>query len=385
MKLRSVAEQQVIKIRSEMESARTRITKLEEDVKHLGAKQKVLPIKPMFSDHSKVVENDISNDSLNQSFLMCLKRLQDVLKELKLTSALSRCSDLKDPSQEIQEILDSVYAAVREFAPKMNHLILESCRPLTKVAKISSDTIQGEKTDKQTVEHYSEKLVSSSFDQKLKDERYKYSEYLFEVSDKNRRFEYVSTASSEIQTSVMVKGCRTQLTRDTNLVKSASPKSPQVSDASQKKQNDVSFACPQNSSRNVTNNFCVNSLKSLQNNLEEILQELNGKINDASSDEMNSRSQLTINGNFSDLTNQESEPHYSMDFDSFRTSKNSISNISNDENRRPSSSTSKKRRHFSFQEHKGFSSSSSINLSSIVDLLGNFSVEDIGSSTLTPP
>ncbi len=364
-----------------MESARTRITKLEEDVIHLGAKQKMLPMKPMLFDHPKVVKNDISNDSLTQSFLICLERLQDVLKELKLTSAVSRCSDSKDPSQEIQGILDSVYAAVREFAPKMNHLILESCRPLTKAAEISNETILRKGKGKQPVEKCSEKQENSSFsfDQKV-EERYVYSENLFEVLDKNHRCESVSTTSGKMQNSVMVKG---GLTRDINLVKSASPKPPQFDE---KGQNGVSLASSQNSSRKVTNNYCLNSLKSLQSNLEEILQELNEKLDNASSDETNSRSQLTINGNLSDLTNQEAEPHYSMDFDSFCTSKNSVSNISNDENCRPSSSRSKKRRNVRTQEPKAFSSSSSsINLSSIVDLLGNFSVEDIGSSTLTPP
>lgn len=386
-KLRSVAEQQVIKIRSEMESARTRITKLEEDVVHLGAKQKMIPMKPMLSDHPKVVKNDISNDSLTQSFLICLERLQDVLKELKLTSAVShRRSDTKDPSQEIQGILDSVYAAVHEFAPKMNHLILESCRPLTKGEEISNETISRKGKGKKPVKQCSDKQENSSFsfDQKVK-ERYVYSENLFDVLDKNHRCESVSTTTSgKMHTSVMVN--KGGLTRDINLVKSASPKPPQF-DAQRKGQNDVSLASSQDASRNITNNYCVNSLKSLQSNLEEILQELSEKIDNASSDETNSRSQLlTINGNLSDLTNQEVEPHYSMDFDSFCTSQNSVSTISNDEKCRPSSSRSKKRRNFSLQEPKAFSSSSSsINLSSIVDLLGNFSVEDIGSSTLTPP
>jgi hypothetical protein len=169
------------------------------------------------------------------------------------------------------------------------------------------------------------------------------------------------------------------------LVNFSAPKPPPVFDVSQKRQ--------QNSLQGST---CVNSLKSLKSNLEEILQELSEKINDASIDQMNLGSQLTLTGNFTDLNNQEAESHYSTDFDSVCSSIKSISKYSSIANRRPSYSdktltksevpTESKKRNFGFQERPHFSSSSSsLNLSSIVDLLGNFSVEDIGSSTLTPP
>lgn len=384
---------------SEMELARTRITKLEEEVKLLGAKQKKLPNKSMLRpDHSKVFENDVSNNFLTQSFLICLKRLQVVLKELKLTSAVSRCSDSKDPSQEIQGILDSVYATVREFAPKVNRLILESHGPLNfnnssnKKAEISYCTVPRNGNGKKPSQYCSTKSASSlSLSDQNPEKKDKYCENLFEVLDKNRLSESVSTTSSRIQTSTMVKDdVSNKSSQTTNSRNFASPKSPPVFDAPQKsQQSDASCVIPQDSSRTDTNNFCVNSLKSLQSGLEELLQELSEKINDAPSDKINSKSQLTITGNLADLTNQEEESHYSTDFDSFRSSIKSISNYSsqsNVENRRPSSSKSKKLRHFGLQQHKPFSSSSSsIDLSSIVDLLGNFSVEDIGSGTLTPP
>ena len=193
-KLRNDAEQQVIKISSEMELARTRITKLEKEVKHIGAKQKKFAMQSVLPDHSKVFENDVFNHSLTQSFLICLKRLQGVLKELKLTSAVSRCSDLKDPSQDIQGILDSVYTAVREFAPNVNRLISESYRPLNdvndssnKATAISSCTVPRNEDGKHPAEYRSAKSTSSSFssnDQKP-EKRDKNCENLFKVLDKN--------------------------------------------------------------------------------------------------------------------------------------------------------------------------------------------------------
>ena len=392
-KLRNDAEQQVIKISSEMELARTRITKLEKEVKHIGAKQKKFAMQSVLPDHSKVFENDVFNHSLTQSFLICLKRLQGVLKELKLTSAVSRCSDLKDPSQDIQGILDSVYTAVREFAPNVNRLISESYRPLNdvndssnKATAISSCTVPRNEDGKHPAEYRSAKSTSSSFssnDQKP-EKRDKNCENLFKVLDKNL-VESVSFASDRIQTSAMVKADVSNHSQTINLVNFSAPKPPPVFDVSQKRQ--------QNSLQRST---CVNSLKSLQSNLEEILQELSEKINDASIDQMNLGSQLTLTGNFTDLNNQEAESHYSTDFDSVCSSIKSISKYSSIANRRPSYSdktltksevpTESKKRNFGFQEHPHFSSSSSsLNLSSIVDLLGNFSVEDIGSSTLTPP
>lgn len=150
-----------------------------------------------------------------------------------------------------------------------------------------------------------------------------------------------------------------------------------------------------NSDRNVPKER-ITSLKSIQNNLEGFLQQLTAKETEPMEMSRYANSLLPANDGVSvseegNVRNEKSE--YSMDFDSTATSIRTISNelkklsrngtpsfnsIHAEEKISGASQKAKERRSKS-------RSSSTLNLSSIVDLLGDFSVGDIGSSTLTPP
>ena len=420
--LRNNAELQVIKIYGEMESAWTRISRLEKEVKQLN-KHKKSSATLKLADPCNI--NDISNDSLTQSFQICLRRLQDVLKELKLASA-SQQRESRNPSEEIQMILDVVYATVREFGP--NAMQLKAAHRQTNYRDGLESYPHSAEYDIRTQENGAKKENNIAFTeisanagamQKADEsEQFKIQPFneidfpsrqsatssliidfpvnvkktlkssnnpllmLNKVSSKDA----VTKAHDRDLSSGSVDGA-VVISASANLVGSSVKSQILTHQSTGRKNQEVSSRKKKDDSR-------ASSLKSLQNNLEELLGHLTKKSDDVS--EMHqSQSQLTIGGNFPDLsmTNQEAESHYSTDFDSL--SSTFIQNVSTtiDVLR---TETRKKNRVLRMESKQGADtqviqdrniscSSSSLNLSSIVDLLGNFSVEDIGSSTLTPP
>lgn len=140
----------------------------------------------------------------------------------------------------------------------------------------------------------------------------------------------------------------------------------------------------------------INSLKSLQNNLEGLLEQFQPRESEAFEMSRYANSLLPANDGVSvsegeNVRNERSD--YSMDFDSTTTSIRTISNELKkfSRNATPSFNNIPAGKKTLVNSGKAKDkpstsrSSSTLNLSSIVDLLGDFSVGDIGSSTLTPP
>lgn len=187
----------------------------------------------------------------------------------------------------------------------------------------------------------------------------------------------------------------TNLSRARSLVESVFHEHSPQNDSSQIVQDDNSLISLQESSGNITSSLRLKSLKSLQTDLEGLRQQLDAKNDDASSLKRNLVSELTASRSLCDLTSQEdATSRYSTYFDSFCTSSASEQLMSSSSTEVRSEiqngyfppSEVKQSNNVRLEKESILSPmSSSIDLSSIVNLLGNFSVDDIGSSTLTPP
>lgn len=114
------AKIQITEINDIVGSVKARIAMLEEEVRELAMKHKRPPVSKKILGSGKVVEGGAVSGPLTRSVLICMERLQGVLRELKMTSAALHHCEEKDRNQEIQIILDAVYAAIRELEPQAN-------------------------------------------------------------------------------------------------------------------------------------------------------------------------------------------------------------------------------------------------------------------------
>ncbi|KAI9560494.1 hypothetical protein GHT06_011427 [Daphnia sinensis] len=358
-------ELQITQIHDEVISVKAKIATLEEEVRELSIKNKTSSESMMMSSSPKFTESDDFSSPFTRSMLMCLRRLQDLLRELKIISAAPHHCSATVRSQEIQVILDAVYAAAHQFDPKgnraksENYKTTENCSPRGSTKTMN---YKAEKTGK-----YSEN-PSNDFHQVCQGQR--------TTSDKDN-----TTTPKDLATFSRV------MSSVESLFHGHSP----INDPSQIMQ-DPSAISQQDSSKSITSNLRVNSLKSLQTSLEGLRQQLDRK-NDVSLDQRNLIPELTNSRSIGDLTSQIAGSHYSTSFNSFSTSSASSLLICNSSieirtevsNGLPHSDTKQPKQICLEKESIPSPPSSTIDLSSIVDLLGNFSIDDIGSSTLTPP
>ncbi|KZS21852.1 putative Centrosomal protein of 78 kDa [Daphnia magna] len=364
------AELQISQIHDEVRSVKAKIATLEEEVRELTIINKKPSGSMMISSSPKVVESNALSSPFTRSILLSLMRLQELLRELKITSAAPHHCEANVRSQDIQVILDVVYAAVRQFDPKTNRAKLSE-----KYATVATENHSLRGTTK-TVNYKAER--TGKYCENPSGDFHQVCQGQIITPDKEN-----TTITEDLST----------LSRAMSLVESLFHGHSPMNDPSQILQ-DPSTISLQDSSRNITSNFRVNSLKSLQTSLEGLRQQLDGK-KDISLDQRNFIPELTDSRNICDFTSQEQAgSHYSTCFNSFCTSsassrlisKSSIemrTEVSNDY--LPHSDTKQSKKVCLDKESIPSPLSSTIDLSSIVDLLGNFSIDDIGSSTLTPP
>lgn len=142
------------------------------------------------------------------------------------------------------------------------------------------------------------------------------------------------------------------------------------------------------------------SLKNLKGDLEELLEQFRVPMEASSFKFATSLLSAKSSDDTTTASQSNKQNDYSMDFDSTTTSIQSIQPPKGRSSQKgtstpsipdkpagslPESRNSEKQKKSKTGSNSGSGSSSTMNLSSIVDLLGDFSVNDIGSSTLTPP
>ncbi|XP_059350303.1 LOW QUALITY PROTEIN: uncharacterized protein LOC130685483 [Daphnia carinata] len=333
------AELQITQIHDEVRTVKAKIATLEEEVRELSIKNKTSSGSMMISSSPKFAESDGLSSTFTRSVLMCLRQLQDLLRELKITSSVPHHCQAKVQGQEIQVILDAVYAAARQFDPKANQ---------AKSEKVTSENCSLRGSTK-TVNYKAEKSGKSC--EYTSGDFHKVCQGQSMISDKEN-----TTTTEDLAT----------LSRTMSLVASLFNEHSPMNDPSQIMQ-EPSAVSHHDSSRSTTSNLLVNSLKSLRTSLE---------------------------GFLSVCSQEQAGSHNSTCFNSFCTSSASSRPISNSSTEMrtkvsndslPHSDTKQTKKIWLEKDSIPSPPSSTINLSSIVDLLGNFSIDDIGSSTLTPP
>ncbi|XP_057364604.1 protein Cep78 homolog [Daphnia carinata] len=358
------AELHITQIHDEVRTVKAKIATLEEEVRELSIKNKTCSGSMMISSSSKFAESDALSSTFTRSVLMCLRRLQDLLRELKITSSVPHNCQAKVQGQEIQVILDAVYAAARQFDPKANRAKSEK-----NVTSENCSLMGSTKTINYKVEKSGKSCENTSGDFP------KVCQGQSVISDKEN-----TTTTEDLAT----------LSRSMSLVESLFNGHSPRNNRSQIMQ-EQSAVSLHDSSRSTTSNLRVNSLKSLRTSLEGLRQELDRK-NDLSIDQRNLIPDLTDNRSV--CSQEQAGSHYSTCFNSFCTSSASSRPISNSSTEMrtkvsndslPHSDTKQTKKICLEKDSIPSPPSSTINLSSIVDLLGNFSIDDIGSSTLTPP
>lgn len=424
-----------------METAWARIAKLECEVGQLRKKDQDRSFNSMLSNsHSSDVRKNqnVTDVVLTQSFEKCLRRLLEVLRELKFYSAVD-VRESKNSCLEIQRALDVLYAAVHEIVRKVNSpesetLIKENFNRFE--LHNSQDLHDGSNNSKNrflplakrnSVEefHFSERNTPtthlSQINQAHSSKNYPYgqSSRLLDESaptlenrlvqsfhDQENQLDRLKLNTQEIKSRaeerLTISSTNFKPIMESqfvpNVISLKYSSSSSKTDFKPKREEVLLSSNQESLSKKLghSENTCTNSLKSLKSNLEELLQQFEKNNDDEQSSLLaveNLDSQTTIQENLQDLSaanQQGADLNYSSD--DFNSLSNSVqlplkSVKSND----PSNFCNYNREEIhklaindSYQENQN-SCTSSLNLSSIVDLLGNFSVEDIGSSTVTPP
>lgn len=391
--MRDNAELQAIKIYDEMKSAWAKIAKLEKEVKHLHKKRNSTEVLEMFKKETK--------NHATENFQLCLTGFQDVLKELR---CLSNFWEMEHNSiHEVHtRICDkSLNISAENYVKKVEcqQFLTEfslaqsgecECSEISETRKKYVQQIKtmvgdndgaingsvGEPPSSKAINADNEKKWRGNVEDHIANRprgNMQCSHQTLEGKDKKAE-ERKSTSCESLRTNSKAHAYISEMkgmAKDQSSIVS--------SEAS-------TIHAP---SRDESDSR-VNSLKDLRSNLEELLEKINTKMETCVVED--SKSQLTISENDSQFSlSNRSVSRYSMDFDSLSVSAHlSLNNLAEVySNRQTKESYDKLARNnlvsTTFYHKNNTSCSSSLNLSSIVDLLGNFSVADIGSSTLTPP
>ena len=345
----------MIRIYAELEAAWTRTGQLEKKLKHMKKQRTTKPV------HDLLVESPAGvwvDPPTLQAFQMCLGQLRVVLREFKNTSVARPATAPTANDEPVENMMEIIKTAIGELAIKMN--------PVEKIApgcQLNVPNVQ---------------RVNSNLNSDRQNEQSRFP---------------IRSLMKETPTSV-VSNVQRNLTSTplSELAKIADPRTgrqfpqPTVEQVHTTKLQDESAKKSQSSiSERTDSEVRLTSLKSLKDNLENLLGQFQANQKDVSMTQMNSliSADMTASSRFpkpidpsGNRSSKSSE--YSMDFDSTATSIRSISVKSKHFNEIPIPATRPKRK-------TSTKSSSTLNMSSIVDLLGDFSLADIGSSTLTPP
>jgi len=337
--LRLTAERQVIKVYAEMEKSWARVAKLEKKIKHMK-NQKSHQISDRPDTHGMWVDPPTFD-----AFKVFLAQLRTILRELKTTS-------VSKPVEQAEDILETMKLAIRELTSRV---------------------------------------------QDTPNEKFKQSAQLEAVSSTNKRSDRVpnSRIQSEPQRNEMAMTLEVEETRPSTVQRNltSTPLSGSFGLASRIKVPDVSNP--------VQTKVATNDSKSVSQSRspsDELL------VSTSRSETQSRLASLKhLKDDLEDLMHQFRPPsqqsfaaktfEYSTDFDSTCTSIRSISLKSSKDTLKTASvqkssvrKEDEKKRIQNEDLHLSSSrSSSTLNLSSIKDLLGDYSLRDIGDSTLTPP
>ena len=460
--MRLDAERQVIRIYAELEAAWARNGKLEKKLKHMKQKRTSAAFRGhgLVSDPSRLISDPqmgiwVDPPTL-EGFQMCLCQLRGILGELKnkSTSAPSQPAARHDGRTEAETIMETLQIAIRELTgrinPPDNHRqppaaelppwtgkalnvpsrperldqIAPPTIPLVKSTKSSTrpskqpsprENIPAPAMSSATFKKVAQTPDAGAVNMGAQQRNHLTSTPLSDAPVSKLTPRLLSSQSpsaplivsdkipSDVSSSIRLSGSRSS---------HAFGKENQVNTAPRVDSLVTSQAVEKKTSRSKESSISedrinsagrLSSLKSLQGNLEEMLQQFRLKEDPSINMSRMQNTLVSMDSMRSErpAANRKSpDDQYSMDFDSTGTSIRSISIKSKHSNgSRPASAAalapvpaapvmfaggpSKSRKNANQSNHS--KSSSTLNMSSIVDLLGDFSLADIGSSTLTPP
>ena len=450
------AERQVIKMYGELETAWSKIAKLEVKVKQLKRKNNNFPwavasSPSMAYQDAGHVGGILVDPPTLESFQQCLGQLQTMLGELKVAHSAAIKQPVSNNGNEVEAILGTLHSAVRDLVSKVDHhrtteihqylqpastdtfkvrptqLLSDSLPSIRRnnnadfgtgnresnaspkelsrgpvltngPSQRASEVTNEDSSTKSSLKVKAQHLVENGTTKPSSAPRTLTSTPLSEapVPKLDQLIRRSKTIASPDVTDTSAKGSATTVRGSAN--------APRPSAVVEKPMNEKQLAT---SEPVQTSDGREKSLKSLKNNLEQIEKELLHQFRP-------NGDQPTLHqiGNLGSLLSahssvaESSESHstqrnYSMDFDSTSTSiastayrPKSQQKTSKSEGPEPparSNGNAKvpvektKENGLKLDSKPGSRSSSTVNLSSIVDLLGDFSVGDLGSSTITPP
>ena len=366
-------EPDVNQLHEKLDSACSRISELENQI------EKLYSASVRERNNASYTSRDLAlvDTQTELSVASCLRQLQEILRELRVASSFHE-REISHPGQEVQRVIDYLYSILPEMSRKRS--IADSHRDHQQTLENSSNLIQArldvDETDIQ--------------------DRFPFKENINIEIRKELSYSSNSISRKEQSKSWPVEKI-TELSPDESLgTISRNSKASGSRGNSQKEEKNA--AVPVNNNLNLktisSHSLAESSLKNLRSNLENVLQQISNQHNIDRDDKLDDfNSQLTLKESLPDLTmNDGDEPthsNYSLDFDSLSNSFKPLE--SKPKRNEDVNKMDWKEQPVNRQDSQELiisnisSSSSTLNLSSIVDLLGNFSIGDIGSSTLTPP